>query len=158
MIDWGDSSGSSGSDEESSDDTIYDIKPVSSVRESTLSSSRSSMKGLQAAIAEGWLMQRARDMCSFAHDRYRQAAIAEAEKLPQETIEMMKTLFRNVDCVKDDTDWGWLVASSQSPSQMRTLRTGADFVEYLEGLIHCDSPLWLFDNHARDERLKEVEI
>lgn len=47
------------------------------------------MKGLQAAIAEGWLVQRARDMCSFSHDRYRQAAVVEAEKLSEETIAKM---------------------------------------------------------------------
>lgn len=47
------------------------------------------MKGLQAAIGEGWLVQRARDMCSFSHDRYRQAAVAEAEKLPEEHFAKM---------------------------------------------------------------------
>ena len=89
MIDWGESTGSSGSDEESSDDTVHNLTKSVTIRESTLSTSRSSMKGLQAAIAEGWLMQRARDMCSFSHDRYRQAAIMEAEKLPPDTIEKM---------------------------------------------------------------------
>jgi hypothetical protein len=47
------------------------------------------MRGLQIAIAEGWLVQRARDMCSFAHDRYRQAAEAEALSLPDDLIAKM---------------------------------------------------------------------
>jgi len=47
------------------------------------------MRGLQIAISEGWLVQRARDMCSFAHDRYRQAAEAEALSLPDDLIAKM---------------------------------------------------------------------
>jgi|ERR1700722_1695319 len=69
------SSGSSGSEEE--------------LQGTTPSTSRQSMRGLQVATTEGWLIQRARDMCSFAHDRYRQAAQTEADALPQETIAKM---------------------------------------------------------------------
>jgi hypothetical protein len=47
------------------------------------------MRGLQIAIAEGWLVQRARDMCSFAHDRYRQATEAEVLNLPSDLIAKM---------------------------------------------------------------------
>jgi hypothetical protein len=47
------------------------------------------MRGLQLAVAEGWLITRARDMCSFAHDRYRQAAQAEAANLAPEAIAKM---------------------------------------------------------------------
>jgi len=47
------------------------------------------MRGLQVAISEGWLVQRARDMCSFAHDRYRQAAEAEALSLPNDLVAKM---------------------------------------------------------------------
>lgn len=46
------------------------------------SSNRGSMKGMQVAIAEGWIVNRGRDECSFAHDRYRQAAEAEAANIP----------------------------------------------------------------------------
>jgi hypothetical protein len=35
---------------------------------------RESMRGLQIAIQEGWLIQRGRELCSFSHDRYHQAA------------------------------------------------------------------------------------
>ncbi len=53
------------------------------------------MRGLQIAIAEGWLVQRARDMCSFAHDRYRQAAEAEALNLPSDLIAKMSFRVRS---------------------------------------------------------------
>ncbi|KZT06226.1 histidine kinase [Laetiporus sulphureus 93-53] len=95
LMDWEDSSGtsgSSGSDEEAEDmwNVSKAVKAVSTISDNAQgSSSRGSMRGLQTSIAEGWLVQRARDMCSFAHDRYRQAALAEAESLPQETISKM---------------------------------------------------------------------
>lgn len=44
--------------------------------------SRASMRGLQQVLAQGWLIQRARDMCSFTHDKYRQAATHMASQLP----------------------------------------------------------------------------
>ena len=87
MMDWEDSSGSS-----SDDDTegMWSIpKAVRSGADQNTSSSRASMRGLQIAIQEGWLVQRARDMCSFAHDRYRQAAQAEAANLPEGVIPKM---------------------------------------------------------------------
>jgi hypothetical protein len=48
-----------------------------------------SMRGLQMAIDEGWIMQRARDMCSFAHDRYRQAAQADIASLSEDVVVKM---------------------------------------------------------------------
>ncbi|TDL28897.1 histidine kinase [Rickenella mellea] len=88
MIDWEDSGGSSGSEDESED--AWNLsKAVSNMKEASLSTSRGSMRGLQIAIAEGWLVQRARDVCIFAHDKYRQAAIVEAESLPEETLAKM---------------------------------------------------------------------
>lgn len=82
MMDWEDSSGSSGNDE-----NLH--KAVSNLRDTGSGTAKGSMKGLQLALAEGWLIQRARDMCSFAHDRYRQAAQAEAEALPEESTAKM---------------------------------------------------------------------
>ena len=80
MVDWEDSSGSS-SDEETDDQwTIPKSVRTADVMSST---SRGSMRGLQMAIQEGWLVQRARDMCSFTHDRFRQAAQAEVVNLPE---------------------------------------------------------------------------
>ncbi|KAL5518690.1 CHK1 [Sanghuangporus vaninii] len=89
VIDWEDSSSGS-SDGENETDEAWRSQPVPSMKELTgRSATRSSIKGLQSAIAEGWLVQRARDMCSFAHDRHRQTAIAMAEKLPKDTIANM---------------------------------------------------------------------
>jgi hypothetical protein len=84
MVDWEDSSGSSGSGEETDDWTLP--KALTSTRGSA---SAVSMRGLQEGIQAGWLVQRARDMCGFAHDRYRQAAEAEAAKLPEDTVAKM---------------------------------------------------------------------
>ncbi|KAG6919550.1 hypothetical protein DXG01_004213 [Tephrocybe rancida] len=84
MMDWEDSSGIS------SDDEIDDIWNIHMANNLTHSSdTRASMRGLQLALSEGWIIQRAREMCSWAHDRYRQAAQAEADSLPQETIAKM---------------------------------------------------------------------
>ncbi|KAL0581381.1 Chk1 protein kinase [Marasmius crinis-equi] len=83
MIDWEDSSGSSSDDD---DTTIGNLRKA---RESGSNGSRESLRGLQICLVEGWLIQRARDMCSFAHDRYRQAAESEAYNLPEETVAKM---------------------------------------------------------------------
>ena len=88
MMDWEDSSGCSGSNDER-DDTWNLHKAVSNLRDTGSGGAKGAMKGLQMALAEGWLIQRARDMCSFAHDRYRQAAQAEADALPEESIAKM---------------------------------------------------------------------
>lgn len=84
MMDSADSSGSSSDDDS---DALWALSRVKT--DSTLSTTRGSMRGLQTAIQEGWLVQRARDMCSFTHDRYRQAAQAEAANLPEGTIAKM---------------------------------------------------------------------
>jgi hypothetical protein len=86
MMDW-DESGSSSDDDNDGLATV--TKAVSHLGENTFSGTRGSMRGLQLAIQEGWLVQRARDMCSFAHDRYRQAAQAEAATLPEGSIAKM---------------------------------------------------------------------
>lgn len=91
LMDW-DDSGSSGSGTEEEHEDMWNVsKAVHNFREKENGSSatRRSIRGLQTAIAEGWLIQRARDMCSFSHDRYRQAAQAEAESQPEETIAKM---------------------------------------------------------------------
>jgi hypothetical protein len=88
MMDWEDSSGSSGNDEEMEDKWNLH-KAVSNMRDTGSGNARGSLRGLQIALTEGWLIQRARDKCSFAHDRYRQAAQAEAENLPDASIAKM---------------------------------------------------------------------
>ena len=51
--------------------------------------SRASVNGLQTAIAEGWVIQRGREMCSFTHDAYRHAAEREADELPDGFVAKM---------------------------------------------------------------------
>jgi hypothetical protein len=80
-------SGSSGSELDTEDGSSSES--TSATREKSTTTTRRSMRGLQIAISEGWLVQRARDMCSFAHDRYRQAAEAEALNLPSDLIAKM---------------------------------------------------------------------
>ncbi|OSX67898.1 hypothetical protein POSPLADRAFT_1043081 [Postia placenta MAD-698-R-SB12] len=91
MMDWEDTSLSSSSSSEEEHDDMWDVsKAVSTISDNVHSStSRRSIRGLQNAIAEGWLVQRARDMCSFAHDRYRQAAQAELEDIPEDAVSKM---------------------------------------------------------------------
>ncbi|KAH9921391.1 histidine kinase [Fomitopsis serialis] len=75
LMDWEDSSGSSGSDEEAEDmwNVSKAVSMVSSINESQLgSSSRGSCED-----------------CNFSHDRYRQATQAEAEQLPADVISKM---------------------------------------------------------------------
>lgn len=86
MMDWEDSSGNPGSD--SDEDDRWNIhKAVSNIRDTD--NTRGSIRGLQMALVEGWLVQRARDMCSFSHDRYRQAVQFEAEHLSPQLIAKM---------------------------------------------------------------------
>lgn len=87
MMDWEDHSGSGGEDEVDHKWNLH--KAVTHLRDAGSNVTRSSMRGLQLALSEGWLIQRARDMCSFAHDRYRQAAQAETESLPSDVIAKM---------------------------------------------------------------------
>ncbi|KAI0286668.1 histidine kinase [Russula aff. rugulosa BPL654] len=88
VMDHSSPSGSSSSDFDTEDDRSSNGL-VHTSREKSPSATRRSMRGLQVAISEGWLVQRARDMCSFAHDRYRQAAEAEALSLPNDIIAKM---------------------------------------------------------------------
>jgi hypothetical protein len=88
VMDYESPSNSSSSDFDTEDDRTSNGLG-SSTRVKSTSPTRRSMRGLQIAISEGWLVQRARDMCSFAHDRYRQAAEAEALGLPDDFIAKM---------------------------------------------------------------------
>ncbi|KAF7324347.1 Histidine kinase [Mycena venus] len=74
---FGETSGSSG--EEEGEERSWSIaRAVSNAPDTApMGNASASMRGLQKAIDEGWVIQRARDMCSFAHDRYRQAAQAD---------------------------------------------------------------------------------
>ena len=103
VMDHDSPSGSSSSDFDTEDDRNSNGL-VHTSREKSTSATRRSMRGLQVAISEGWLVQRARDMCSFAHDRYRQAAEAEALSLPNDLVAKMSFRVRvfSVANINDD--------------------------------------------------------
>jgi len=69
--------------ESESEHEIADIVPAA------VSFNRASVRGLQQVLAQGWLIQRARDMCSFTHDKYRQAVTHMATQLPDIMIMQM---------------------------------------------------------------------
>ena len=84
MMDW--SSGSQ--DDEEPIETLDFAKALSTVNDESASIGNS-IRGQQIAISEGWLINRARDMCSFTHDRYRQAAQTELDTFPEELVAKM---------------------------------------------------------------------
>ncbi|KAF9243774.1 STKc type histidine kinase [Melanogaster broomeanus] len=98
LIDWEDSSGSS-SDEEGEEN--WDLSKTMSVLKNRGLTSGDSMRGLQGAINEGWLIQRGPDTCSFAHDRYRQAVQQEASTLSDTVLSKMS--FRIILAMLHDT-------------------------------------------------------
>jgi hypothetical protein len=71
MVHWEDANVGWTADDETED---LDLSKV--IREHAQSSNagRESMRGLQIAIQEGWLVQRGRELCSFAHDHYMHAS------------------------------------------------------------------------------------
>lgn len=84
MMDW-----SSGNDGDEEPVETWDFaKALSTVNDESANIGRS-IGGQQIAISEGWLVNRARDMCSFTHDRYRQAAQAELDTFPEEAVAKM---------------------------------------------------------------------
>ncbi|EJD55247.1 hypothetical protein AURDEDRAFT_140870 [Auricularia subglabra TFB-10046 SS5] len=92
--------------------------------------SKNSVRGLHLATSEGWLVQRARDMCSWTHDRYRQAATEYLATLPSTTLEKMS--LRIVLMLMQDAD----------PDTYRIAE-------------HCKRCLALIANHPkRDEAVK----
>ena len=65
---------------------------------------KSSVRGLHHATTEGWLVQRARDMCCWSHDRYRSAVGEFMKTLPSNAIEGMSlrvVLMLMQDSVRD---------------------------------------------------------
>jgi len=85
MMDW--SSGGGEGDEEPVETWDF-AKALSTVNDESASIGKS-IGGQQIAISEGWLVNRARDTCSFTHDRYRQAAQAELDTFPEEAVAKM---------------------------------------------------------------------
>lgn len=84
MMDWS----NSGEGDEEPIETWDFAKALSTVNEESTNIGKF-IRGQQIAISEGWLVNRARDMCSFTHDRYRQAAQTELDTFPEEAVAKM---------------------------------------------------------------------
>lgn len=97
LMEWEDSSSSS-SDEEGED--AWNVSKVISVLKHRRSNAGDFIRGLQGAINEGWVVHRGREMCTFAHDRYRQAVQQEASLLPDQVLSRMS--FRIILAVLHD--------------------------------------------------------
>lgn len=92
------SSGSSG--EEEGEERWSIARAVSNVPDTApMGNASASIRGLQMALEEGWIIQRARDMCSFAHDRYRQAAQEEAASLSEDVVTKMSLRVTRLRCL-----------------------------------------------------------
>ena len=114
-------SSSSGSEEDTDDVwSAHKAAPVTAP-----GAGRGSMRGLQTALTEGWLIQRARDMCSFAHDRYRLAAQAELDSLRPEALAKMS--FR-------------VSEKELSGSRELVLTTGGSFLQIILQMMQQPSP------------------
>ncbi|KAK7468476.1 Chk1 protein kinase [Stygiomarasmius scandens] len=142
MMDWEDSSGSSGSDEE---DTMWNLRKAASSRDPAITNASDSMRGLQTALIEGWLIQRARDMCSFAHDRYRQAVQFEANNLPDETIAKMS--FRIILMMLHETPVDVYRIAEHAKRCLILLREHAKREELLEVLLDAGQSAWTRGAH-----------
>ncbi|THU88468.1 hypothetical protein K435DRAFT_830560 [Dendrothele bispora CBS 962.96] len=140
MMDWEDSSGSS-SDEE---DTMWNLRKAASSRDPATNAS-DSMRGLQTALVEGWLIQRARDMCSFAHDRYRQAVQLEADNLPEETTAKMS--FRIILMMQHETPVDVYRIAEHAKRCLTLLREHPKREELLNVLLDAGQSAWTRGAH-----------
>jgi hypothetical protein len=80
MMEW-ESCGNS-----SDEDDMGNEPRISKATTCTTDTDIQGMRGLQTAISAGWLVVRARETCSFTHDRYRFSVAAETEQLPAESV------------------------------------------------------------------------
>ncbi|KAF8630202.1 hypothetical protein AX15_003056 [Amanita polypyramis BW_CC] len=144
MMDWEDSSSSGGSDDEMDD--MWNLhKAVTNLRETGSNNAKGSMRGLQMALAEGWLIQRARDMCSFAHDRYRQAAQAEVDALPPDSIAKMS--FRTILMMMHETPVDIHRIAEHAKRCLPILRNHPKRDELLNVLIDAGESAWARGAH-----------
>ncbi|KIJ68769.1 hypothetical protein HYDPIDRAFT_37202 [Hydnomerulius pinastri MD-312] len=142
LIDWEDSSGSS-SDEEGED--MWNLSKAISILKNRGSSSSDSMRGLQGAINEGWLVQRGREMCSFAHNRYRQAVQQEASTLPGNVLSKMS--FRIVLAILHDAVPDVHRIAEHARRCIPLLREQANREELLDVLIDAGHSAWARGAH-----------
>ncbi|KAJ7693555.1 dual-domain HisK/Mak2 protein kinase [Mycena rosella] len=145
LIDGEDSnSGSSG--EEEGEERWSIARAVSNVPDTApMASASASMRGLQMAIDEGWIMQRARDMCSFAHDRYRQAAQADAASLSEDVVAKMS--FRIILMMMNELPIDVYRVAEHATHCLPLLREHPKHDELLDVLIDAGESAWARGAH-----------
>ncbi|KAJ7102419.1 dual-domain HisK/Mak2 protein kinase [Mycena belliarum] len=138
------SSGSSGEDEGEERWSI--ARAVSNVPDTApMGDASASMRGLQMAIDEGWIMQRARDMCSFAHDRYRQAAQADAASLSEDVVAKMS--FRIILMMMSEIPIDVYRIAEHATHCLPLLRDHPRHDEFLNVLVEAGESAWARGAH-----------
>ncbi|KAF9654281.1 histidine kinase [Thelephora ganbajun] len=140
MMDW--SSGNEGDEEPV--ETWDFAKALSTVNDESASIGKS-INGQQIAISEGWLVNRARDMCSFTHDRYRQAAQAELDTFPEEVVAKMSLKVILMMLHGPSTDVYRI--AEHSKRCLPLLRRHAKRDELVEALINAGEATWTRGAH-----------
>ncbi|KAJ7459518.1 hypothetical protein B0H11DRAFT_2060049, partial [Mycena galericulata] len=139
------SSGNSG--EEEGEERWSIARAVSNVPDNaaSMANASASIRGLQTVLEEGWIIQRACDMCSFAHDRYRQAAQTEAASLPEDLVAKMslRILLMMLNEVPVDV---YRVAEQTTHCPM-LLRDHPKHDEILDVLIDAGESAWVRGAH-----------
>ncbi|TFK57700.1 histidine kinase [Heliocybe sulcata] len=145
LMDWEDPSTSSGSGSEEDPGDEFTAIPKRRRDASTGPASHSSVRGLQRAIQEGWLVQRGRDMCAFTHDRYRQAAETEVESMADEVKAKMS--FRIVLMMLMEPSPDVYRISEHAKRCLPLLREHAKREELLNLMIESGDAAWARGAH-----------
>ncbi|KAF7319894.1 Histidine kinase [Mycena kentingensis (nom. inval.)] len=104
-----------------------------------------SMRGLQVVVEEGWIIQRARDMCSFAHDRYRQAAQADVAALPDGAAAKMS--LRIILMMLNDVPVDIYRVAEHASNCLSLLREHPRHDDFLDVLIEAGESAWARGAH-----------
>ncbi|KAJ7071393.1 hypothetical protein C8F01DRAFT_1110373 [Mycena amicta] len=144
LIDGEDNSGSSG--EEEVEERWSIARAVTNVPDAVpIGNASATMRGLQVAVEEGWIIQRARDMCSFAHDRYRQAAQADVATLPEGAAAKMS--LRIILMMLNDVPVDIYRVAENASNCLPLLRDHPRHDDFLDVLIEAGESAWARGAH-----------
>ncbi|KAJ7226000.1 dual-domain HisK/Mak2 protein kinase [Mycena pura] len=149
LIDGAEDTSSGSSGEEDGEERWSNARTVLSAPDTT-STGNASMRGLQIAVEEGWIIQRARDMCSFAHDRYRQAAQAEVASLPDGVVAKMS--LRIILMMLNDVPIDVYRIAEHATHCLPLLRNHLRHDEFLDVLIEAGESAWARGAHELAKR------
>ncbi|KAF8213626.1 hypothetical protein K438DRAFT_1902622 [Mycena galopus ATCC 62051] len=146
LIDGDDANSGSSGDEEVEERGWTIARAVSNVPDTApMGNASASMRGLQRAIEDGWVIQRARDMCSFAHDRYRQAAQADVASLSEEVFAKMN--FRIIGMMMNEIPADVYRIAEHATHCLPLLREHPKHNELLDVLIDAGESAWARGAH-----------